>query len=127
MRFSTVFVLQVLLVTSCGRYDETSHLIVGTWQRDSSVSPRMAILADGGFTTSFESTNHTVDLTYQGTWQIKDRELMLTSTNVAGSVLHEPVGSIDRLRIIELDSHHMTLEYQAASNYVATNTYFKRP
>jgi len=73
------------------------------------------------------STNHTVVLTYQGTWKVKDRELMLTITNVVGSIPHESVGSIDRLRIIELDSHHMTFTYQAATNYVATDTCVRRP
>jgi hypothetical protein len=127
MRFLAVIILLGSLAISFGGDDMTTQQIVGTWLHDGSVSPSIAILADGSFISSFESTNHAVMLTYQGTWKVKDRELMMTITNVVGSIRHESVGSIDRLRIIELDSHHMTFAYQAASNYVATNTYVRRP
>jgi hypothetical protein len=127
MRFLAVIILLGSLAASLGSDDTTTRQIVGTWQHDSRFSPSMTILADGSFVSSFVSTNHTVVLTYQGTWQIKDRELIMTITNVGGSIPHEPVGSIDRLRIIELDSHHMTFTYQAAPNCVATNTCIRRP
>ncbi len=127
MRFSVVFVLLALLGVGCGSHDKAGQLIVGTWQRDGSSDLSITILGDSSFISSFESTNHTVVLTYQGTWQVKDREMMITVTNVVGSIRHESVGSIERFRIIELDSHHMTFAYQAASNYVATNTYVRRP
>jgi hypothetical protein len=127
MRFSAVLVMLALLVASCGRHDKADRQIVGTWQRDGSSDLIITILGDSSFISSFESTNHTVVLTYQGTWQVKDRELMMTITNVVGSIPHESVGSIDRLRIIELDSRHMTFAYQAASNLVATNSYVRRP
>ena len=130
MRFLAVIILLGSLAASLGSGDTTTRQIVGTLQHDGRSrpsSPSITILADGSFISSFESTNHTVVLTYQGTWQVKDRELMMTVTNVAGSIWHEPVGSIDRLRIIELDSNHMTFACQAAPNYVATNTYVRRP
>ena len=131
MRFSAVFVLLALLVASCGRHDKASQQIVGTWQKAGSSNPSITILGDGSFITIYERTNHTVETTFQGTWQLQDRELLLTATNVDASIdasyQHEPVGGIDRLRIIELDSHHMTFAYQAAVNYVATNTYVRRP
>jgi len=128
MRFSVVLVLLALVVASCGRHDKAGQQIVGTWQRDGSSDLSVTILGDGSFISDFESTNHAV-LTYQGTWQLKDRELIMTATNISGSssYLHEPVGSVDRLTIIELDSKHMTVAYQAATNYVATNTYVRRP
>jgi len=127
MRFLAVIILLGSLAASFGGDDMTTQRIVGTWLHDGNVSPSITILADGSFISSFGSTNHTVMLTYQGTWQVKDSELMMTITNVVGSIRHESVGSIDHLRIIELDSHHMTFTYQAASNYVATNTYVRRP
>ena len=96
MRFSAVFVLLALLVGSCGSHDKAGQMIAGTWLREGRADLSITILADGSFISSFESTNHIVVLTYQGTWQIKDRELMMTITNVGGSIPHEPVGSIDR-------------------------------
>ena len=131
MRFSIVSVLVGYLVAGCGGRDKTSQQFVGTWQHDSRSGISLTILADGSFITRFESTNHTVVMTFQGTWRVKDRmfknrELIMTVTNVAGSIPHEPVGSIDRLRIIELDSLHMTFAC-AISNYVATETFVRRP
>lgn len=131
MRFSTVLVLLALLVASCGRHDQANHKIVGTWRKADSSSPSITILGDGGFITIYERTNHTVETTFRGTWQLKDGELLLTATIVDAAIdasyQHEPAGGTTCLRIIGLDSHHMTFAYQAASNYVATNTYFRRP
>lgn len=131
MRFSTVLVLLALLVASCGRHDKANHQIVGTWRKADSSSPSITILGDGSFITIYERTNHTVETTFQGTWQLKDGELLLTATTVDAAIdasnQHEPAGGTTRVRIIELNSHRMTFAYQAASNYVATNTYFRRP
>jgi hypothetical protein len=125
----TVFILLGSLAAGFGGDDMTTGLIVSTWQRDSHASPSsiIAILVDGSFVSTFENTNHSVVLTYQGTWLVKNGELMMTITNVAGSMRHKPVDSIDRLRIVGLDRDHMSFAYQVAPNYFATNTYFRRP
>ena len=125
MRFSAVFVLLALLVASCGRHDKTSQQIIGTWQQGSEFS--MTLSAGGDFLSSILDTNQTVVLTYQGTWQVREGVLLMTITNVSGTLKHETNGSIDRMRIVELDSHHMTFAYQAAANLVVTNILVKKP
>jgi hypothetical protein len=127
MKFLTVILLLGSLTGCHAGDDTTARQIVGTWLIRGRSGSSITYSADGSFITSIESTNHTVTLTYQGTWQVKDREVMLTSSNVAGSIPHEPVGSVDRYKILELDSHHMKFSYQAATNYVATNTVVRKP
>lgn len=130
MRFSAVFVLLALLLASCGRRDKTSHEIVGTWQSGSQFS--MTLSAGGDFLSSFLDTNQTVVLTYQGTWQVRESVLMMTITNVSGTLKHETNGSIDRMRIVRVDAGQLALSSQLAyieggqTNYHPVTNYFDR-
>jgi hypothetical protein len=115
MRFSAIFVLLTLLMASCGKHDKTSQQIIGTWHRDSRFS--MTLSAGGDFLSSFLDTNQIVVLIYQGTWRVREGVLMLTITDVSGTLKHETNGSIDRLRIVELDSRHLALDGGYMTNY----------
>jgi len=65
---------------------------------------------DGSFSESFGHSNALV--TYQGTWLVKDGELVMTVTNAHGTGNHgvEPVGSVDRCKIIHVDEHQFIYE-----------------
>jgi hypothetical protein len=136
MKFLTFSVLLLSLVAVLGSDELTTQQIVGTWlygsradlsSQNGHKSFSIAFLADGSFSTTFLSTNHTVELTYQGTWRVKDGEVVLTETNVSGSVPHEPVGSVGHIRIVELNSNHLAYAYQSASNCVMTNIFVRKP
>ncbi len=114
MRFSTASVLLGLLVAGCGGRDKASQQLVGTWQYEGFSS---TVSADGSFSSSYTSTNQAVVLVYQGTWLVKDGELVLTITNVIGTKLHMPVGSVDHWKIIEVSGSHLILEQGRMTNY----------
>jgi hypothetical protein len=116
MRFSAIYILLAVLVAGCGKYDTVRHRLIGTWQDSSRFS--LTLSANGDFLSSFSDTNHTVTLTYQGIWQVKEDVLMMTITNVTGTIKHETNGSIDRMRVIELDVSHLALENGNMTNYL---------
>jgi len=116
MRFSAVLLLLALLLASCGNHNTTSQQILGTWQHGSRFS--VTLSASGAFLSSILDTNQTVVLTYQGTWHVRESELMLTITNVSGTIPHETNGSIDLMRIVELNSSHLALAMGGTTNYL---------
>jgi len=116
MRFFVVFISVGLLVAGCGSRDKISQQFVGTWQHEGGFSSTLS--ADGSFSSSYTSTNQTVVLVYQGTWLARDGELDFTITNVSGTKRHEPVGSVDRIKIVEVSSSHLVLEQGGMTNYL---------
>jgi len=66
--------------------------------------------SDGSFFENFHPPKGA--LTYAGTWQIKDGILGFTITNVSGPEPHEAVGTVDRGKIISVDSHHLVYKSQ---------------
>ena len=71
----------------------------------------MTIASDGSFSSGSSS------VTYQGTWLVKDDVLVLTVTNATDTKQHEPVGSVDRMKIIQADDGHLTLELDHQTIY----------
>ena len=71
---------------------------------------------DGSFSESIGHSNALV--TYQGTWFVKDGELVMTVTNAHGTGNHgaEPVGSVDRCKIIHVDDHQFICEAGGHTN-----------
>ena len=125
MRFTHTFILLVLLVSGCHRRDaKLDQQIVGTWTNEGHWS--MSFSSDGSFSSGPPS------LLYQGTWFTKDGELVSTITNATGTKKHEPVGSIDRLRIVRVDAGKLALSSQLAfiedgqTNYRPVTNYFDR-
>ena len=116
MRFSAIYILLALLVAGCGRYDATRHRLIGTWRNDSQFS--LTLSASGNFVSTFLDTNQMIALTHQGTWQVREGVLMMTITNIDGTLKHETNGSIDRMRIVELDVNHLALDYGYMTNYL---------
>jgi hypothetical protein len=90
--------------------------VTGAWTKDT-FNPKTfsltdpviytnTISPDGSFSYSFGHTSALV--TFQGTWLVKDGELVMTFTNSYGTGNHAaaPVaGKVDRCKIIHLDEH----------------------
>jgi hypothetical protein len=63
---------------------------------------------DGSFSETFNSTNG--NITYTGKWQIRGGVLIFAVTNASGTLPHEPVGGVDRYKIISVDSQELVYE-----------------
>ena len=82
--------------------------ISGTWKNHSGLFTRV-FSSDGSFSTIIGHPNALV--TYQGTWLVKDGELVMTLTNAQGTGSHQAgssVGDIDRIRIVQVDEHQFS-------------------
>ena len=108
---------------------ELARQITGTWTKDVPLNLRTyswtnpvvfsrTISADGSFSEKFGHRDSLVS--YQGTWLVKDAELVTTVTNAQGTGNHSagPVGTVDRCQIIHLDDHQLV--YRSGGR---TNTY----
>jgi hypothetical protein len=92
--------------------------IAGTWSRGELFSQTFS--PDGSFTSSIGHSNALV--MYQGTWLVKNHELMMTVTNAQGTGNHkagEPVGSVDSSKIIQVDDHQFI--YEAEGQTITLN------
>ena len=125
MRFTHTLILLVLLASGCHRRDaKLDQQIVGTWTNEEHWS--VSFSSDGSFSSGSPG------LSFQGTWLSRDGELVMTVTNAAGTKKHEPVGSIDRLRIVRVDAGQLALSSQLAyiedgqTNYHPVTNYFDR-
>ena len=121
MRFMLAFALLSLLLTACDRHDASLHKqLVGTWARgDSGV---LTIDLDGSFQSRWTTvlTNVTKEWLYAGTWNVRDGFLISTVTNseTRNSTNSEAVGSVDRFRIISIDSSHLVNGIGGVTNYL---------
>ena len=99
-----------LLVTGCQRRDaKLTQQIAGAWKHEGGFD--MTISPDGSFSSA--SSN----VAYQGTWRVSVDELVVTITNATGTKQHEPVGSVDRMKIVQADESHLTLESSGQTIY----------
>ena len=78
-------------------------MVVGTWIESGATRGGITILSDGRFSSEWSAT------TYQGTWRIEGRMLVMTITNASGTN-HPPVGSIQYGGIEEVSTYHLTIE-----------------
>lgn len=122
MKYTRTFILLGLLLAGCKNYDaKVSQEVVGTWTRGPFSWIETPLFSktfspDGSFTTSIGHTNALV--IYEGTWLVKDGELVMTTTNAHGTGYHQPgpVGGVDRAKIIHLDDHQFIYEIAGQTN-----------
>jgi hypothetical protein len=73
--------------------------------------------ADGSFCTRIGYGERLV--TYQGTWQVKGRAVLMTVTNALGTGNYgaeAPDGTVNSLKIVELDDHQLIYETEGHTN-----------
>jgi hypothetical protein len=100
-----ILLLIGLLVTSCHRRDaKLGQQIVGSWKREGEGGFTMTIRPEGGFSSGSSS------VAYQGTWRVKNTELVITLTNATGFKQRESVGIVDRMKIVQADDNSLMLE-----------------
>ena len=109
-----------LLSMACDR-DATKlrQQVIGTWTKGTN-SGGITFDSNGVFNSRWvrDSTNGQVERIYSGTWKLETNTIVITLTN---SIVHnattvESVGSVDRLRIIQVDSNQITVEGGGMTN-----------
>ena len=95
----------LLIVSGCDRREAAlRQKITGTWQltnRDGVLT----IAPDGSMVSHF--TGATQSWTYEGTWQIKDDQIVFTTTK-SNSV---PCSDVTKYRIICADGHELVYDF----------------
>lgn len=109
MRFTFTFVLLGLLLAGFHRDANLTQQIAGAWKHEGGFD--VTISPDGSFSSGSSSVS------YQGTWQVVADELVITITNVTGTKEHEPGGSVDRMKIVQIDKSHLTLVWSNQTIY----------
>ena len=107
MRFTFTFILLSLLVVGCGNRDaKMREQILGSWN-DGTIT----YLPDGSwhFKNQGVVSNVTLKWASDGTWDVKDGILIITTTNsTSENTTERPlVGRIDRNTITFLDAHNL--------------------
>jgi hypothetical protein len=111
MRFVFTFILIGLLATGCHRREaKLAHQIAGAWNHVGG-GFSMTISSDGSFSSG--SSN----VAYQGTWLVRGAVLVMTVTNATSTKQNEPVGSVDRMKIVQADESHLTFESSGQTIY----------
>jgi hypothetical protein len=111
MRFAFTFILIGLLAAGCHRREaKLAHQIAGAWNHVGG-GFSMTISSDGSFSSGSSK------VAYQGTWLVRDAVLVMTITNATGTKQHEPVGSVDRMKIVQADESNLTLEQSHQTVY----------
>jgi hypothetical protein len=104
------FILLCFLLIGCDRRDaKLSQQVLGTWNYAGAARGGMDIASDGHFSSIWTKSE------YQGTWVVKEGVLVMTCTNASGPN-REPVGRIERFRIVEVDSSRLALECNGQTN-----------
>jgi hypothetical protein len=112
MRFTLLIIAASLFLVACGRHNTSQdlsgdaklrHEIVGTWFTTEGV---ITYLPDGHSLAGF--TNVARELAYETTWAVSNGDIIVTVTNITGTTTnHEPVGSVERIRVVSIDSTNM--------------------
>lgn len=112
MRLAFAIVGVGLFLTACNRSPKPveelsedqrlSKLAVGSWARPGGV---MEIDADGTSTTTFSNRVGKNAAFYQCDWKVTNSFFVITVNNIVAShTNHEPIGSVERVKIISLDA-----------------------
>jgi hypothetical protein len=110
MRFPFTFIFMSLLVAGCHRHDsKPTQQIEGAWKHEGGFD--MTFSPDGSFSSGSSS------FAYQGVWQVNADGLVMTITNATGTKPHELAGSVDRMKIIQVDENHLALESSGQTIY----------
>ena len=108
MRHTVTLLFLGLLLTGCGRHDaQLQKAIAGCWSRG--LFFKMTLSPDGSFVSDCTHTNGLTYLTYQGTWSVRDGQLISTITNCIAqdTTNFEAVGSVDRSKIVQADDSNL--------------------
>jgi hypothetical protein len=109
MKFVLPILTLSLLLAGCSRPDEKlGHDITGIWTNS---VERYTFSPDGSYSLIFGPRDD--GASYQGTWLVKDGELVTTVTNVqvTGDYKAGPVGFVGRLKILHVDDHAIIYEF----------------
>ena len=103
----------VLLLTACsGREGKLAQHITGTWHRDE--SDTITFAPGGSFSRLLRKAGHTDSFT--GTWQIKDRVLLMTITSASDARSGPLIGGVESWNIVRVDDHHLVYEQSRQTN-----------
>ncbi len=103
MRFAALLSL-LLAIVGCGQRDTAlRQKITGTWGLTNGYGV-VAIAPDGSFLSRF--TGGTQLWTYEGTWRLKDGQIVITTTK-SNSI---PCSDVMLARIIRADGHELVYD-----------------
>ena len=115
MRFTLLFCFLGFALVGCSKHspdvEMMSRKAIGSWSLGSPADT-IAIRQDGSYSSKRTPSRKGVDgeLVYDGTWHIEGGFLVTTITNVSGPEPHEPVGFVNRFRLIRIDDHEMVVQ-----------------
>jgi hypothetical protein len=121
MRCVSSLLVISLLVTGCHQRDtELRQGMFGTWIPNSETNCTIILARNGTFTTKFMAvrTNVTKELIYEGTWRVTDGFHTLTITNASGYEPHQPVGTVERYKIVRLDKNELVCQNAGDTNHL---------
>ena len=102
----TIFSLGLLLTACSGRDGKLAQQMTGTWHRDESETITLA--PAGNFSRLLRKAGHTDSFT--GTWQIKDRVLLMTITSASDARSGPLIGGVESWNLLRVDDHHLVYE-----------------
>jgi hypothetical protein len=119
--FVVMLAIASLLLWQCFKHSRDARMgrqIAGTWINRSGLFT-LTLSSDGTFSSIIGHSNALV--TYEGTWLVKDEEMVTTVTNAVGTGNHKagPVGSVDCIKIIHMDEHQLI--YKAGGQTITLN------
>ena len=119
MRVVLQFIVLSFLLMACSRRDASVHdRIIGSWVHGD--SGEITLLPNGSFHSKWTIalTNVTQEWIYDGTWGVKEGVLISTVTNSSANntTNSQAIGSIDRFKIIQLDSIHLAIDIGQKTN-----------
>ena len=90
--------------------------MIGTWK--SGAEGNVNISSDGSFSSKFYSSNKLI-VSYEGIWQVKDGVWITTITKASGTRHYDPVGTVDRMKIIRVDDHELVTDWGHQTNLLS--------
>jgi hypothetical protein len=115
VRVVSISILLVMLLTGCDRDAKLSRQMAGTWTHEGYFT--LTLSSDGNFSSVLGSISASNYVAYVGTWLVKDELLVMTTTNASGTRPHEPIGTVDRLKIVMVDHRYLALESGGQTGY----------
>jgi hypothetical protein len=103
MRFA-LLLASLLISAGCGQREAAlRQKITGAWELTNGLG-RVTFASDGSVVSHF--TASTQAWTYEGTWQLKDDRIVITTTKSNSS----PCSDVSMARIIRADSHELVYD-----------------
>jgi hypothetical protein len=105
---------------------QLARQVAGTWTKDTSKMKAFSLTdpliytrtysSDGSY--SFIWGHKSALVTFQGSWLVKDGQLVMTETNAYGTGNHQPgpVGGVTSVKVIHVDDHQFICEAGGQTN-----------